>query len=240
MISLINYTNNQFELPAIGQISKSSLLLEEQVNGKSPFVCFSILFRAPNLLYFLMTTSKNKSAFVVLLRGINVGGNNKIKMTDLREYFEKMGFSNIQTYIQSGNVVFDSKIFNQESLTNTIESGLKKLYGKKILVVVLSKNELQTIIKNAPQGFGTDDIQYKYDVIFVKPPRKSKEVFEELELAKGIDKAWIGKKVVYFSRAISKLTKSKLSKIVQKKIYQEVTIRNWKTTSKVYEIMKLR
>ena len=80
---------------------------------------------------------KNYTQYLALLRSINVGGKNSIKMADLIACFEGMGFTNVATYIQSGNVLFCSSKNNIPELTDTIESALSKQFKKKEVIAVV-------------------------------------------------------------------------------------------------------
>jgi uncharacterized protein (DUF1697 family) len=175
--------------------------------------------------------------YVALLRGINVGGNNIIKMTDLKACFELLGFSDVATLIQSGNVLFQSPEKNRPKLTEKIEKALSKKFNYKSRVVVVSKDDIHTAIKKAPSGFGTKPDKYRYDVIFLKPPLTAAAALKTVKVKPGVDQAFAGKGVLYFSRLISKASKSQLVKIIQMPIYQDMTIRNWNTTNKLYVLM---
>src|SRR5882672_5777503 len=94
--------------------------------------------------------------YVALLRGINVGGKNMIKMTELKVCFEKMGMHNVRTYIQSGNVLFESSQTDIGKLTEEVEQALSKTFGYKSVVVVRSHQQLQDTVRRAPAGFGRD------------------------------------------------------------------------------------
>jgi uncharacterized protein (DUF1697 family) len=87
--------------------------------------------------------------FVALLRGINVGGNNILPMTELKALCEKAGFKNVRTYIQSGNVIFESKIA-EDKVVSKIESGLKKRLQNPVSVIVRTIEELENILSNNP------------------------------------------------------------------------------------------
>jgi uncharacterized protein (DUF1697 family) len=182
-----------------------------------------------------MKTSKN---YLALLRGINVGGNNIIKMSDLKACFEDCGFTNVTTYIQSGNVIFTSEKGNAESLETLIEDALSKQFKYKSRVVVVAQNVLAEIIKQAPKNFGLKPEEYRYDVIFLKRPLSPSQALAVTETKEGVDTASAGKNAVYFSRLISQATKSKLSKIIQKPEYQFMTIRNWNTTTKLAKLIE--
>jgi uncharacterized protein (DUF1697 family) len=108
--------------------------------------------------------------YVSLLRGINVGGKNLIKMTDLAACFEALGFTEVRTYIQSGNVIFRADEADQAKLTSLLEEALSKIFNYDSRVVVRSCEEMKTIVTQAPGGFGSDPSTYRYDVIFLKEP----------------------------------------------------------------------
>ena len=107
---------------------------------------------------------------VALLRGINVGGKNIIKMVDLRASFETLGFIEVETYIQSGNVVFSSKPASKTKLSKLIEKALTAAFGYASSVVLVSAKDLQLVVAQAPAGFGKRPDRYRYDVLFVKEP----------------------------------------------------------------------
>lgn len=176
--------------------------------------------------------------YLALLRGINVGGKNIIKMVDLKASFEEMGFSNVLTYIQSGNVLLQSEEKDKAVLTTKIEKGLSKRFNFDAKVVVVSQKELATIVKSAPEGFGKDEKKYRYDVIFLKEPLTPKEAMESVKVREGVDAAHAGKQVLYFSRLISRASQSYLTKIIGMPVYQNMTIRNWNTTTKLLALME--
>lgn len=176
--------------------------------------------------------------YLVLLRGINVGGKNIIKMVDLKSSFEAMGFSNVLTYIQSGNVLFQSDEKDKAILTTKIEKGLSKRFDFLARVVVVSHKELAAIVHAAPDGFGKDDKKFRYDVIFLKEPLTPKEAMKSVSIREGVDTAHAGKQALYFSRLISRAAQSHLTKIIGMPVYQNMTIRNWNTTTKLLALME--
>ena len=176
--------------------------------------------------------------YLVLLRGINVGGKNIIKMADLKASFEAMGFSNVVTYIQSGNVVLQSEDKDKAAITAKIEKGLSKRFNFVAKVVVISQKELAAIVKSAPNGFGEDGKKFRYDVIFLKEPMTPKEAMQSVKVREGVDTAYAGKKALYFSRLISRASQSHLTKIIGMPVYQNMTIRNWNTSTKLLALME--
>ena len=171
--------------------------------------------------------------YIALLRGINVGGNNIIKMTDLRACLSDAGFTNVETYIQSGNVVFDTKRTSLASLEKKIEQALEKRFGYSGFVVVLSSSDLDTIVREAPRGFGSQPEQYRYDVLFLKTPLTAKKATADVPTNDVADTKYAGSKAVYFRRSIKHASKSRLAKLSSLPVYKHITIRNWNTTTKL-------
>jgi uncharacterized protein (DUF1697 family) len=178
--------------------------------------------------------------YLALLRGINVGGNNIIKMIDLKSCFEKMGLDKVKTYIQSGNVIFQSSEKNSEKLTAQIEKVLSKQFNYHGRAVLISQQQLKNILTQAPAKFGQQPTKYRYDVLFLKPPLTTAEAFPQLTTKPGIDQANFASSepALYFQRLIAKATSSHLSKIIKLPIYQNLTIRNWNTTTKLAKLME--
>ena len=176
--------------------------------------------------------------YVALLRGINVGGNNLIKMIELRSSFASMGFGDVVTYIQSGNVVFSSKQTNKTKLTALIEKALSEAFSYESKVVVISRSDMEQVVAQAPKGFGKDTELYRYDVLFVKEPLKTSEALKDAPTAPGVDTVHAGDHALYFRRLVSKATQSKLNKLVQRPVYKNLTVRNWNTTIKLLQMVK--
>jgi uncharacterized protein (DUF1697 family) len=158
-------------------------------------------------------------------------------MLALKACFEEMGFADVTTYIQSGNVVFSSDSKDPIALTAKIEKVLSKTFNYKSKVVVISHSQLKQAVKDAPKVFGKEPDKYRYDVFFLMPPLTGKEAIKEVKTREGVDTAVAGKYAIYFSRLISQITKSYVSKIVMLPIYQQMTLRNWNTTTKLLSLM---
>jgi uncharacterized protein (DUF1697 family) len=170
--------------------------------------------------------------YVALLRGINVGGRNVIRMSDLEATFEELGLADVATYIQSGNVLFTSGGLPAR-LAQRIETALSRRFTYLPSVVLVSGRELAAVVTHAPKGFGSRPAEYRYDVIFLKKPLTAKQAVAEMKTKEGVDRAWPGNGVLYFSRLISGASQSQLSRIVMLPIYKRMTIRNWNTTTKL-------
>jgi len=177
------------------------------------------------------------ASHLALLRGINVGGRNIIKMTDLKSCFEDLGCTNVATYIQSGNVVFRSAEKNAARLMETIECALSKHFEYASRVVLLSRTQLAGIVELAPAGFGRQPDKYRYDVIFLRKPLTAAKAIKDIRLKEGVDTAHQGKSALYVSRLIARASQSHLPKLVTLPAYQSMTIRNWNTTTKLLALM---
>ncbi len=176
--------------------------------------------------------------YIALLRGINVGGNNIIKMADLRECLVNTGFKQVTTYIQSGNVVFESGDSDRAQTLKMIESALANRFNYSNPVILIRFEELARVISEAPAGYGEENQNYKYDVLFLKPPLTPSETIGDIPIRDEVDRAWQGPGVIYYRRTATHLTKSMLNKLPSKPVYQQMTLRNWRTTNRVYDIAK--
>lgn len=180
--------------------------------------------------------SARPTRHVALLRGINVGGKNLIRMTDLASCFEADGFGGVATYIQSGNVIFSCDEPDPVALEPRLEAMLLARFGLSIPVVVRSGTQVHDIVRDAPPGFGAEPAEYRYDVIYLK------DVDPEAAIAivpthPEVDRAHAGPRVLYYSRLTSRATSSRLGRIAAMPLYQRITIRNWNTTLKLHHLL---
>lgn len=185
-----------------------------------------------------MATKGSKSnVFVALLRGVNVGGNNMISMRALKESFETMGFTQVVTYINSGNIVFATKENDTRKLEIQLEQMLLKDYKLDSKVVIRSLPEMAKLLKSLPPGWG-GDASWRYNVIFLRHTIDSKKILTELPVKNDIEKVVYRPGTLLWSAQASEATRSNMVKIVSKKIFKDMTIRNLNTTKKLHELMK--
>jgi uncharacterized protein (DUF1697 family) len=175
---------------------------------------------------------------IALLRGINVGGKSLIKMADLRETFEEMGFADVSTYIASGNVLFRSPREKRAELAARVESELSRRFELELKVVLLTKAELRGVVNGSPRGFGWDT--HLCDVVFLRKPLTAKKTIGLLQMREGVDQAWAGTGVIYMARLEAKKTTSRLNKVASLPEYKNMTIRSWSTTTKLLGLMDSR
>jgi len=178
--------------------------------------------------------------YVALLRGINVGGKNLIRMPALKACFEENGFGDVATYIQSGNVLFTAPGGPASALTLRVEEMLAEAFDYVPTVVLRNRTQMRVVVDGAPTGFGARPSKYRYDVLFLKPPLTGAVALKNVPAKLGVDETSAGPGVVYASRLIAKASQSGISKIVYSPIYPRVTIRNWNTTTKLLSMMDER
>ena len=180
-----------------------------------------------------------RTRYVALLRGINVGGKNKVAMADLRTAFEEAGHEAVSTYIQSGNVLFESDRPAGE-LEEAIEAVLEERYGVPLVVVVRSHRQLRAVVEKAPDGFGQQPDRFHSDVLFLRRPLTPAKAMGVVKLRDEVDEAWTGTGVLYFARLSERRTQSRMSSIVGTPEYQLMTIRSWSTTTKLLALLDER
>lgn len=118
--------------------------------------------------------------FVALLRGINISGKNKIPMQELKLGFESLGYKEVVTYLNSGNVIFSSNINDKVKISNDIYKMLENKFNLKIPVFVIKSDELNDLLSNKPDWWGTGDKNIYDNIIFIIPPTTYKDVYEAL------------------------------------------------------------
>ena len=179
----------------------------------------------------------SEATYLALLRGINVGGKNIIRMAELRRCFETQGFRDVVTYIQSGNVIFRAPDSTPAALTMRIEEMLASAFDYPGKVVLRSRRQMEAVVGGAPAGFGSQPDRHRYDAIFLRDTLTAQDAMGEVRVRPGVDRAWAGEGVLYFSRLIAQASRSYLSRLVSMPVYQEMTIRNWNTTTRLLQLM---
>jgi uncharacterized protein (DUF1697 family) len=171
--------------------------------------------------------------YLSILRGINVGGRKKIKMTDLKELYQSLDLKNVKTYIQSGNVVFKHIETSPLELADQIEKKIKEVYDFDVAVFVMTKDELKKIIEKNP--YKNEDINKLYVTVLSEIPPENP--IEKIDKAKDeSEKFSISGKEIYLLIP-GGYGRTKLSNdFFEKKFNMSATTRNWKTINKLLEI----
>lgn len=170
--------------------------------------------------------------YIALLRAINVSGARIIKMEDLRKHFAIKGFTNIVTYIQSGNVLFDSEETDQQALETKIEAKLLKVLGYEVTVILRSLDEMAQIAKKDPFKKERKEGD-KYYVVFLKETPIKENLKDFMSFANDVDRfKLIGNDLYWLLRP--EMGKSVVSStFLEKKLKVLTTNRNWNTVNKV-------
>jgi uncharacterized protein (DUF1697 family) len=171
--------------------------------------------------------------YVALLRGINVGGNNKIVMKELAEAFRQAGYAEVSTYINSGNVLFAAP---QRPTEEELEKVVTDAFGLTVSVLVRSHDEIAKVVAAAPKEL--DDPDMRPDVYFLRPGLSPAAALEAMpDPHPDVDRIWKGPGVLYTTRVAELASKSRLTKVVGTKLYREMSVRNWNTTRKLLALL---
>jgi len=174
--------------------------------------------------------------YVALLRGINVGGKNITKMAALRACLENAGFDRVETFIQSGNVVFEGGRKSAAKLTAQIDAAIARAFGIDPRAVVLSRDRLNTVLAGAPAAWRSRT-DLRMNIAFLRPSVTAALALKEVDVRPGVDTVEAGTGVLYMTTTLRDLGKSRMSRIVMKPVYQEMTIRSYRTCQKVHSLL---
>lgn len=176
--------------------------------------------------------------YVALLRGINVSGSNKILMLDLKEMFVQLGFANVKTYLQSGNVVFQTDSTEALKIEQQIKSEILKVFGFDISVWVLSKKSFSKIYKNNP-FLNNKELDFKmiYTVFLKKTP--DSQLFNKIKYNSDYPEEMVldGKSIYMYY--VNGYGRSKVNNnFFEAKLKVIATTRNWRTVTNINNLME--
>ncbi len=172
--------------------------------------------------------------YISILRGINVSGQKSIKMIDLKVLYESLRFKNVQTYIQSGNVVFKTEETDRQKIISNIEDAIRKEYGFDVPIQIRNKEELKKIIDNFPFEGGRELNRLLVTFLAETVVHIPMNEIEKLK-AKDDEIIFVGKEVYLY--VPGGYGKSKLdNNTLERKLKVKATTRNWKTINKLYEM----
>lgn len=175
--------------------------------------------------------------YVALLRGINVGGKNKIDMRALRAVFEQAGMRSVRTYINSGNVVFSSRARSRARLATRLEKVIAARFGFDVKVLVCDLARMRAIVAALPPDWVNDQTM-KCDVMFLWDEADRPAVLDELSIKPDIDDVRYVPGAVLWRVDRDNVTRSGMMKVVGTPPYQQMTIRNCNTARKLLELME--
>lgn len=173
--------------------------------------------------------------YIAFLRGINISGKNKISMTELKQGFERLNYTEIKTYLNSGNVIFSSDEADTIKTTSRIEEMIKNKFDLDIPVFVISKEELEDVLYHAPDWWGDERKEIYDNLIFIMPPTTFKDVYNEIGKPKeGLEKIEEYKDTIFWSFSRKDYQKTNWwSKTASANISNKLTIRTANTVKKL-------
>lgn len=175
------------------------------------------------------------NTYIALLRGINVGGNNKLPMKELVTVLEGLGLQNVKTYIQSGNVVFQSKRTDTTALSAEISAAIGKSHGFAPAILLLTEDALRAAINANPFPEGEDDPKSLH-LFFLEPAPQNPDLATLEALKTETERfALIGQ--VFYLHAPDGIGRSKLAEKFGRGWQVDITARNWRTVNKVLEMI---
>jgi uncharacterized protein (DUF1697 family) len=176
------------------------------------------------------------NTYLALLRGINVGGNAPVDMKQLKACFEALDFINVRTYINTGNVIFDSPMKNRTVLIESIETKLNESFGFKIPIVLRDKENLKTLCDTFPKTWINND-EYKTDILFLWDAYDTEDSINLITHNPKVDI------LIYVSGSIGwcirrdHYRESGMSKFIGSPLYKNMTARNINTLRKLNALM---
>ncbi|MCH4826251.1 DUF1697 domain-containing protein [Planococcus halocryophilus] len=175
--------------------------------------------------------------YVALLRGINVGGKNKVEMKKLTQAFEEVGMTQVTTYINSGNVVFSSTIDSKETIASILEKAIYSYFDLQIHVLIYSSAEFLKIAQSVPENWSNDQ-NMKSDVLFLWQDVDDPSILNQLTIKPNIDRVIYVPGAILWSVKKELVTKSGLGKIVGTALYRRVTVRNVNTVRRILMLLE--
>ncbi len=166
-----------------------------------------------------------------------MGGKNRVAMPALRACFEVAGLKEVSTYINSGNVIFESTETDRVKLVALCEQAIEKQFGFRVVCAVISANELQDAVHQAPKWW--DNSEAKHNALFIIAPRTAAQIMHEVGEAKPeYERVAARGPIIFWSAPLETFGRTRYNKIVGTSAYQFITIRNANTTKKLAELCR--
>ncbi len=178
--------------------------------------------------------------YIVLLRGVNISGKNKISMPVLKTTLQQNGFKNVVTFLNSGNIILESDIEDKDSLSQIIFKIIQDEFGLDIPVFITTDTQLEDVLNNSPEWWDTDDKNIYNNLIFIFPSTNFEEIYSVVgEPSENIDKIKEYKNHIFWSFDLKNYRKSNWwIKTASTNIKDKITIRTANTVKKILDICK--
>jgi len=176
------------------------------------------------------------NTYLVLLRGINVGGKAKVDMKQLKAVFESLDHQNVRTYINTGNVIFDSPTKNRSALIEAIDAKLTETFGFKIPLVLRDKENIRTLCDTFPKSWINND-EYKTDILFLLDEVDQAESIQRIKIEPTVDILMVVSGAIGWSIRRDHYRESGMPKFIGSPLYKHMTARNINTVRKLAALM---
>lgn len=176
--------------------------------------------------------------YIVLLRGVNISGKNKVSMPKLKQLLEENNYQNASTYLNSGNIIIESNINNKELIVENISKIIEFNFNIKIPIYIMTVPELEDILNNSPSWWGTTNKEIYDNLIFIIPPTTYEEVYNTIGSPKeNVDQIEEYHNTIFWSFVLKDYRKSIWwIKTASTSITNKITIRTANTMKKLLQL----
>lgn len=176
--------------------------------------------------------------YIILLRGVNISGKNKVSMPKLKQLLEENKYQNVSTYLNSGNIIIESNINNKELIIENISKIIEFNFNIKIPIYIMTVPELEDILNNSPSWWGTTNKEIYDNLIFIIPPTTYEEVYNTIGSPKeNIDQIEEYHNTIFWSFVLKDYRKSTWwIKTASTSITNKITIRTANTMKKLLQL----
>lgn len=176
--------------------------------------------------------------YIVLLRGVNISGKNKVSMSKLKQLLEENNYQNVSTYLNSGNIIIESNINNKELIVENISKIIESNFNIKIPIYIMTVPELEDILNNSPSWWGTTNKEIYDNLIFIIPPTTYEEVYNTIGSPKeNVDQIEEYHNTIFWSFVLKDYRKSTWwIKTASTSITNKITIRTANTMKKLLQL----
>jgi uncharacterized protein (DUF1697 family) len=174
--------------------------------------------------------------YVALLRGINVGGNNKVDMKILKDAFERVGMNDVRTYINSGNVIFTDNLHTAKEITKKLEDIIKETFGFAVKVLLRDQDQIWAIAAVLPESWQNNS-DMRCDVMFLGDDIDNSEIVDSLTVKPEIEDVRYVPGAILWRVDRRNVTRSGMLKLVGTELYKKMTIRNCNTVRRILQLI---
>jgi uncharacterized protein (DUF1697 family) len=178
------------------------------------------------------------TTYISILRGINVSGHNILKMDQLKKMIEGLGFKNVLTYIQSGNIIYQTKKTDALKLSELIKKGIQKDFGFDVPVFTITSDTLEVLIKNNPfqKDINKDAVFFHVTFLAAIPAQEKIDILKSIDSKNDIFE--IVEQAMYLYCPNGYGTTKLSNTFIESKLKVSATTRNWKTTNELLNSAK--